>query len=552
MLSHTIEAADGLPLTLPELLRQRASEHADRLLLVCDDERLTYAQAEARSRLLARGLLAAGAGKGSHVAVLYPNSPGFAVAAYAAMRIGAVLVPISTFSTVDELRWLLANSDAGYLIATPSFRSHNYAELLASALPELDFSRPPPLRSKAAPMLRRIWLDGALPAGRDPGWSIASLEAGASAIDDALLDAVEARVMPADRMVILHSSGSTGTPKGVIHNHGAYLRHLNNCNETRGFATRDILFSNSPWFWVAGNGYSFLGTLLAGGRLICSNAVAPTEMLDFLERERPTMSNGYWQPMARLAADPSFPKRDLSTMRRGNLYPILPPDVRPQDYELRHNMYGMTEVGGNVTMSGDESILPERLRGSFGKVLPGYEARIVDPETGKDCPPGEMGELWVRGPLMMEGYYGKARSQVFEPDGWWRTNDLGRFDAEGHFFYTGRRGDMIKTSGANVPPREVEAALRGLIDERQCYVFGVPDAQRGQIVVAVIVAQSEHEVDEAALKQLLAKKLSSYKVPRHILRFGQAELPMVSSGQKVDTRRLIELAQQRLQRSQAA
>ena len=151
MISTTIEADDGLPLTLSSLLRQQADRYGERAMLVCDDERLSYREAEARSRVLARGLLAAGIGKGAHVAVLFPTGADYVAAAFAAARIGAVVVPISTFSTADEIRWLLANADVQALIATQSFRSHDYEKLLHAAIPELDLTRPAPLRTRSAP-----------------------------------------------------------------------------------------------------------------------------------------------------------------------------------------------------------------------------------------------------------------------------------------------------------------------------------------------------------------------------------------------------------------
>jgi len=128
----------------------------------------------------------------------------------------------------------------------------------------------------------------------------------------------------------------------------------------------------------------------------------------------------------------------------------------------------------------------------------------------------------------MEGYYGKPRSEVFERDGWWRSGDLGCFDADGFYYFKGRFGDMIKTSGANVSPLEVEAVLRNLTSVPACFVLGLPDTQRGQVVAAVVVA--DRDFDEQALRQQLAEKLSSYKVPRRILRLSQAELPMLPSG----------------------
>ena len=383
MTSSVIDAGDDLPLTIPALWRRQAREQADRLLLACDDERISYAEAEQRSRRLARGLLAAGANKGSHVALLYPNSSDFIVAMLAAARIGAVVLPFSTLSTAEELRWLLTHSDTAFLLAASEFRSHRYRELLQAALPELDFSRPPPLRSLTAPWLRRIWFSGAVPKGHDAGWSIEALKESAATIGEEYLEAVERRVSPSDRFVIIHTSGSTATPKGVIHTHGALIRHHENINEIRQFAPEDVLFSTAPWFWIAGFGFTLVGAIVAGGSLVFSNATVASDVLDLLERERPTMTCGFAASVLRLAADPTFEKRDLSSIRRGGLFPILAAEVRPRDFDLRHIGYGMTEVGGALT-GGDESDLPEHQRGAMGSILPGFEVKLVDPETGKE------------------------------------------------------------------------------------------------------------------------------------------------------------------------
>ena len=544
MTATVIDAADDLPLTVPRLLRRQAALHADRTLLACDQTRLTYGEAEARSRRLARGLIAAGAAKGSHVALLYPNGAEFIIGALAAARIGAVVIPLSTLSTTDELRWLLAHSDAEFLLAASEFRSRRFTELLRSAIPEFDVSCPPPLRSLTAPSLRRICFSGALAQGWDDGWSVDALEASAPAVDEKFLEAAEARVAPSDRFVIIYTSGSTGTPKGVMHTHGALIRHRHNVNQIRRYVADDALFSQSPWFWVTGFAYSLLGTLIAGARIVCSNSIVPGEILDLLERERPTITTGYPPTVARLAADASFAKRDLSSIRRGSLYPILAPDVRPKDPGLRHDTFGMSESGSAMCMSEDEGDLPERLRGSCGHFTPGFEAKIVDPESGKESPVAESGELWLRGPFMMEGYYGKPRDQVFESDGWWRSGDIGAIDADGFFFLKGRLSNMIRSAAANVSPREVESVLSGLTGGLQSVVLGVPDPERGQVVAAVIFSDRESDVDEDALKQRIAEKLSSYKVPRRILRLTQAEMPVLSSG-KLDMRKLKELVHAR-------
>jgi acyl-CoA synthetase (AMP-forming)/AMP-acid ligase II len=306
----------------------------------------------------------------------------------------------------------------------------------------------------------------------------------------------------------------------------------------RGLTADTRLFSNSPLFWIGGLGYNVVGTLVAGATLICSRAEEPTRTLDLIERERPDMVNGFAQSVAALVQDPSFAARDFSFIRTGNLYPIMPAALQPADAELRHNMLGLTELGSVALMSPDERDQPERYRGSFGTPVPEVEARIVDFDTGLDCPPNEDGELWFRGPLLMEGYYGRERHDVFTPDEWFRTGDVFATDDEGFFYFRGRRGDMIKTAGANVSPREVEGVLRELTGCVLAIVLGLPDAQRGQIVAAVVV-DATTALDDDALHAALRERLSAYKVPRRILRLRMAEVPMLSSG-KPDMPRVVE------------
>lgn len=526
MTATVVDAGDGLPLTVPALLRERASR-ADHPLLICDDATLTYADAEMRSARLARGLLATGAGKGTHVGLLLPNGPEFVVGWLAAARIGAVTVPISTFSTPTEIAGLLRGADVDVLLAAPSFRNHDYVDKLQQAIPELDYAAQPPLLAPSAPALRRIAFFSDDAPG---GWTISGLEERRESISDEVLGAVEMTVQPADPMVIVHTSGSTSAPKGVIHAHGPLIRHLDNLNQIRRYAEDEVLFSNSPFFWIGGFAYGMLGTLLAGATLVCSNAVEASAVLDLLERTRPTMTNGFAQSVAHLPRDPSFAGRDLSFLRRGNLWPIMPPNARPADPELRHNMLGMTEAGSVCLVCEDESDQPEHRRGSFGKPAPGFEARVVDPATGRDCRPGQVGELWFRGPFLMAGYYGVEREATFTPDGWYRTGDLCRTDEDGFFYFSARLGDMIKTAGANVSPREVEAAILDLTG-LTAHVLGLPDPDRGQIVAAAIrvpTGGKSPDVDE--LRTALRGSLSAYKVPALIVPMRDDDVPLMSSG----------------------
>jgi acyl-CoA synthetase (AMP-forming)/AMP-acid ligase II len=509
------------------------------VLLACDDSSLTYAQADRRSAELARALLAAGASAGSRVAILHPNGPDFVVAWLAAARVGAIGVPLSTFSTGPELAGLLRGCDAALLLAAGSYRSHDYPASLRAGIAGLDLGASPPLLAPAVPSLRRIAfaLGGPDPAIH-PGWTMDGLLAGASAVGADVLAAAEAAVSPADRMVIVHTSGSTSEPKGVIHTHGALIRHLDNLNELRRYTPEEILFSNSPFFWIGGFAYALLGTLVAGATLVCSNSPTAAGVLDVIERERPTMVNGFAASVAHLPADPGFGSRDLSSIRRGNLFPIMPETVRPADPELRHAMLGMTEAGSVCLASDDETEQPERRRGSFGRAVPGFEARVRMSGEG-DAQPGELGELCLRGPFLMDGYDGRERHETFDADGWYRTGDLVTVDEDGFFYFRGRRSDMIKTAGANVSPREVEAAIlevSGLV----AHVAGVDDETRGQVVAALVRAPGGRAVDVDALRVSLRERLSAYKVPRRIVVVPDDGVPMMSSG-KIDLRVLREL-----------
>ena len=214
-----------------------------------------------------------------------------------------------------------------------------------------------------------------------------------------------------------------------MHTHAGLLSHQRNLNEIRGLTESDKLFCNSPFFWIGGFAFGLLATLVAGATLICSNATDAGDTLDLLEAEKPTITNGFVAGIAHLTRHPSFADRDLSSMRRGNLYPIMAPDSRPADPELRHNMLGMTEAGSVLLLSGDEADQPETRRGSYGFLAPEFEARVIDPDTGQDVGFSVLGELLIRGPHVMQRYYGRAREECFDPDGWFHTGDLVRRDA---------------------------------------------------------------------------------------------------------------------------
>ena len=511
--------------TVGEILRQQARGRGDHPLLICDTERISYAEADRRSAQLARGLVALGAGKGSHVGLLYPNGVAFVVGMLAAARVGAVVVPFSTFATTRELRDQLVNSDTQILLAAPSYRSHDYVQRLTDVLSGSRLDEDDPLFNSAAPQLRHVIFD------------VPRLRRLSGTVDEELLMAMEDDVDGSDPLSLLHTSGTTSAPKGVLHTHAALLNHQKNLNAIRGLTAADKLFCNSPFFWIGGFGFALLATLLAGSTLVCSDAEDSGQTLDLLEAERVTITNGFAAEIAHLARHPSFDGRDVSSMRRGNLYPIMAPEARPADPELRHNMLGLTEAGSVVLISGDEGDQPEQRRGSFGKPAPGLETKIVEPATGTPVEDGALGELCIRGPCLMQRYYKRSREECFDADGWFHTGDLVAADRDGFFYYIRRRGSMIKTAGANVSPAEVEQAIAKVTGGAVAHVLGIPDAERGQLVAAVVVLENGDHFDETALRRKLAAELSVYKIPMRFAALPAAEVPLLPSG-KVDMRQL--------------
>lgn len=536
---------EGAPCaTTPELIARAAETMGHTDLLIFGDERLTYAQLDDRSRALAGRLLTEGVSAGSRVGILFPNSPEWVVAFFAVTRIGAVAVPVNTFSRPRELAQLLRHAEVRMLLATSSFLGHDYVTRLEEALPSLTGQTDGRLLLPEAPQLRSIWIEGdragrawAGDLGADPDGVSADADTGE--IAGRLVDEAGADISPADLLVIVYTSGSTAAPKGVMHTHGSIVRHADHLRHRTDYRRGDRIYATMPFFWVGGLTVTLIGAMHAGATILGETRIDGERTLAFLERERATIVSGWPEAFSALADLPTFGEFDLSAVRRGTLYAALPAEIRPTDPLLRQNSLGMTETGGPHTYSDDlDHDLPEHLRGAFGTPLPGITHRIADPDTGAEVSEGEVGEIWVRGPYLTVGLVKQERHETFTEDGWYRTGDMGSW-REGYLFFAGRRGDMIKAHGANVSPREVEAVLLELPGVRAAHVVGVPGGY-GEEVAAVLVANAGATLDPDAVVAAAKQELSSYKVPRIVRVMAEHEIPMLTTG-KVDRRALIAL-----------
>jgi acyl-CoA synthetase (AMP-forming)/AMP-acid ligase II len=509
--------------TVPGMVRYLTAAHGDAELIVAGDERLTYADAEARSAELARGLVALGVCKGTRVGLLAPTGPDWVIAALAAWRTGAVLVPINTFVRAEELAWFVVHADVQTLLARSSFLRHRYLDDLAAAAGFPD--HPGPHHVAAFPSLRHVVVIG---EGDVPAWAVSAASLPTD-LPEGFDAAVEEAVDANDPAVIVYSSGSTSVPKGAIHPHATVVRLPYEVNHRRGLVAADRILMVMPFFWVGGMHHGFLAAYGAGACMMTQEAFDIENAIEAIEREHVTIVFCWPHQAAAISAAPAFATRDTSSLRTGSRNMVLPSD-RVEDLTHRSNWLGMSETFGAHLIAPMDTVLPPEARGSSGQSLPGIEHRLVDLETGAECGPGQIGVLDVRGYSLMSGRVRAAREDVFLSDGWYRTGDLGHFDANGFFFFAGRNDDVIKAGGVNVSPDEIETVLRGVDGVKAAYVVGVPDARTGVSVIAAVVARDGAQVDEGTVLDAARARLSAYKVPRRIVVVDEADVPMTATG----------------------
>jgi fatty-acyl-CoA synthase len=534
--------------TLGALLDEIAAARPHAEAVVFRGERLSYAALRDGVDGVARALLALGVGPGDRVALLLPNRPEWLVAALATARIGAVTAALSTFSTPRELTWLLEHAQPRVLVTMEAFRGRAYLTPLHDLCPELAASAPGALRSARLPELRAVITvderahDGAL------RW--ADVVGRGTAVPATALAAAAARVRPDDPCWVLYTSGSTATPKGVTLAHGGVIANGFDIGERQRLTAADRLWLAVPLFWSFGSANALPAILTHGGTIVLQESFDAGEALALLDEERCSVYYGM-APMARAMLEhPDRPRRALAAMRTG--LTIGPPEEIRMTIEAVNarelcNVYGATETYGNCAVTDAHDPLDVRLT-TQGRPLPGMQIRVVDPATGRVLPTGEVGELRVKG-YLTPGYHRDPEQTraAFDADGWFVTGDLGLVGDDGRVRFRGRLKELIKTSGANVAPLEVEAVLLSHPAVKQAYVVGVPDRDRGEVGVAAVELAEGAGATEATLGAYCRERLASYKVPARIVFLAAAEFPRTATG-KVQKPRLRE----ELQRLHAA
>jgi fatty-acyl-CoA synthase len=500
--------------TLPDLLEELALREPGRTAAICAGREVDFATLAAAARRVAGFLRGRGIRRGDRVGLLLNNRLEWLEIAFGAMAAGATLVPFSTWSTRHELEFLLADSGVAALFTLPGFGREDFRAGLAEMLPEAGHAVPGTWRSALAPDLRDIVLvDGAeAPMGWHRYDAIGTAELsplppgeGVSASDDG---------------IVLYTSGSTSKPKAVRLVQHAIVENGFNIGERQGLRPGDRLLASIPLFWAYGAVNALPAAFTHATALVLQPRFEPGEAIELIERHRCTAFYTLPAMTAAMLRHPSFARERTRSLRTG-LALGSPQEFKRNAEELGAaeicNIYGSSEVYGNCCVTPHDWPLDRRAACS-GPPLPGVSLRIVDAEAGELLGPGQPGLLEIKG-YLMRGYGGASaehNAAAFTADGWFRSGDIGQLNEAGELTFLGRSGEMIKRSGINVSPAEVEEALLRHPAVSQAGVVGAPDAEKGEMIVAFVVPRAGAPASAEELAAHCRRIASAYKVPDRI------------------------------------
>lgn len=516
----------GRPLTLAGFLAEAAGRDPSHEAIVTADTRLTYSELRDRAHTIARGLVARGAGKGTRIALLLPNGPGWAVGLFACALMGAIPVAVNALVGDDDLEYMLHRSDTQLLLTCgPMLDRLARGRLLDDH----------PLLRPGSQTDRDLGLPAFL-ASFDIGQP--ELERAGELIPADLIDALGGEVMPEDDALIMFTSGSTGRPKAVLHVNRAICVQSWRWPRLMAISSADRMWSTSPFFWTSGLVRTLGCVLAAGATLILQEHFEPHEALALLERERVTVMLSRPHLDNRLLEQPDFDKFDLSALRRVEERSPLRQRLLHTDPWV-YTGYGMTETMTLISSTDVNETANVDAIGN-GPPLAGMEVKITDADNGDVVPIGAPGRISVRGVTMMRGYYKVPKEEFFDADGWFHTSDIGFLDDRGNVHWTGRLDDMAKIAGVNVYPMEVERQLARWGRLASYAVLSLPHPSLGAAMVlcAVLISEGGNNADpvtEATILSYLRSQLAGYQVPRRVLLFDSADLTFTAT-QKIDLR----------------
>ncbi|MBR4910281.1 MAG: AMP-binding protein [Clostridia bacterium] len=509
--------------TFPQVLDKMVEEFPDQYAFKYTtlDYTRTYSEFRDDVDTFARSLIALGVKKGTHVAVWATNIPQWYIAFWAATKIGAVLVTVNTAYKIHEAEYLLKQSDTHTLIMISGYRDSDYSGIMAELCPELETKKKgEPLFSRKLPFLRHIITVGFEQKG------CIKWEDAVSLADSVPLEQVYTMaesVSKDDVCNMQYTSGTTGFPKGVMLTHYNVVNNGKCIGDRMDLSTADRMMIQVPMFHCFGMVLAMTASMTHGATLCPLPYFSPKPALACINNEHITAFHGVPTMFIALLEHPDFAKTDFSYIRTGIMAGSPCPISVMRDVVDKMNMreivivYGQTEASPGCTMSSTDDPLEVRVT-TVGGPMPEIECKIVDPETGEDCPDEVTGEFVARGYNIMKGYYKmpKATAAAIDKDGWLHTGDLACRTPEGNYKITGRLKDMIIRGGENIYPKEIEEFIYTNEKVKDVQVIGVPDEQYGEEIFAAVILKDGETMTEDELKQYVMSHMAKHKVPRYI------------------------------------
>ena len=550
------EDVEGL--TVGGLLDLVAERRPDDEALVYADRNLRYTYREFKEIVeeCARALVALGLEKGDHVSVWGQNVPEWVILQFATGKVGAVLVTVNPAYRASELEYVLDQSDSAALFLTEGVKGADFLEILGQAVPELADATEGELSLENLPYLRHVVLMGAdVPEGLPIMSFEEFMERGREGSPEELRGRQDS-LSAEDVINMQYTSGTTGFPKGVQLTHANIVKNAFYIGECMKLGPEDRVCIPVPFFHCFGCVLGTLNTVTHEGTMVPVETFDAEKVLQAVHQERCTAVLGVPTMFIAELEHPDFEEYDTSFLRTGIMAGSpCPMEVMKQVVDVMGASeitiaYGQTESSPVITQTRTDDPLELRVS-TVGRALPDTEVRIVSVETGEDCDPGEQGELWTRGYLVMKGYYkmDEKTCEVIDEDGWLQTGDLAVMDEKGYVRITGRAKDMIIRGGENVYPREIEEFLYTHPDVSDVQVYGVPDEKYGEQVAAAIKKRQGSALTEEDVKEYCRENIARYKVP-HYVDFVE-DYPMTASG-KIQKYKLREAAVERYGLERAA
>lgn len=521
--------------TIGELLEEKASQYPDREALVYADRnyRMTYAQFDKHSDLVAKSLMAIGLEKGHNFSVWTTNVPQWPGLQFGSGKMGAPLVTVNTNYRASELEYLLKQSDTRAIILIDQYRDHSFIDTLYELCPELENSEPGNLQSARLPLLKTVVV---ISDTKYPGtFSYEEFLANGTEISDEQL-ALRKQSLSYDEVInIQYTSGTTGFPKGVMLRHSNLINNAINIAECMRLTHEDRLCIPVPFFHCFGCVIGTLAIVSVGGTMVPVQEFNPEEVLRTVEKEKCTALHGVPTMFISELNLPNIEEFDLSTLRTGVMagsncpIEVMRGVINTMGMEDVTICYGQTESSPVLTQTRADDPLDLKVE-TVGRALPNVEVKIMKPGTNEEVPRGEQGEICARGYVVMKGYYNnlEATEEAIDSDHWLHTGDLGTMDEKGYVRVTGRLKDMIIRGGENIYPREIEEFLYQYPKVLDVQVTGVPDEKYGEEAAAWIILKEGQLATEEEIREFCTGKISRHKIPRYI--FFVDSYPMTASG----------------------